>query len=68
MAGSNDRAEAWEVFARQDEKLPIRHIGTVDATTVDDATIFASTLYEEWKWADMFIVRRSDTMQAVRPS
>jgi 1,2-phenylacetyl-CoA epoxidase PaaB subunit len=39
MAGSNGhRSESWEVFARQDERLPIRHIGTVDATNVDDPT------------------------------
>jgi 1,2-phenylacetyl-CoA epoxidase PaaB subunit len=69
LARSNGhRAEPWEVFARQDEKLPIRHIGTVDATTVDDATVFAYTLYEEWKWVDMFIVKRSDTTQVVRPA
>jgi 1,2-phenylacetyl-CoA epoxidase PaaB subunit len=61
-------AEPWEVYARQDAKLPIRHIGTVNATNVDDATVFAYTLYEEWKWADMFIVKRSDTAQVVRPA
>jgi 1,2-phenylacetyl-CoA epoxidase PaaB subunit len=60
--------ESWEVFARQDDRLPIRHIGTVDATNVDDATVFASTLYEEWKWVDMFVVKRSDTIQVVRPA
>jgi 1,2-phenylacetyl-CoA epoxidase PaaB subunit len=69
MAGPNGRrGEPWEVFARQDGKLPIRHVGTVDATNVDDATVFAYTLYEEWKWTDMFIVRRSDTTQVVRPA
>ncbi len=56
------------MFARQDDRLPIRHIGTVDATNVDDATVFASTLYEEWKWVDMFVVKRSDTTQVVRPA
>jgi 1,2-phenylacetyl-CoA epoxidase PaaB subunit len=69
MAGPGTRrAESWEVFARQDETLPIRHIGTVDATNVDDATVFAYTLYEEWKWVDLFIVKRSDTTQLVRPA
>jgi 1,2-phenylacetyl-CoA epoxidase PaaB subunit len=69
MGDSNGRrGEPWEVFARQDGKLPIRHVGTVDAADVDDATIFAYTLYEEWKWTDMFIVRRSDTTQVVKPA
>lgn len=60
-------AEPWEVFARQDPKTPIRHIGRVDAATLDDAVVFASTLYEEWKWSDMFIVPRREIQQVVRP-
>jgi 1,2-phenylacetyl-CoA epoxidase PaaB subunit len=59
--------DAWEVFARQDQSIPMRHIGLVDATNVDDATVFARTLYEEWKWADMFIVPRRSVEQVVRP-
>jgi 1,2-phenylacetyl-CoA epoxidase PaaB subunit len=59
--------EAWEVFARQEARIPIRHIGRVDATTRDDAVVFARTLYEEWKWVDMFIVRRREITTVVRP-
>jgi 1,2-phenylacetyl-CoA epoxidase PaaB subunit len=61
-------AEPWEVFARQDAKLPIRHIGRVDAATLDDAIVFASTLYEEWKWSDLFIVRKREIEQVVKPA
>jgi 1,2-phenylacetyl-CoA epoxidase PaaB subunit len=60
--------EPWEVFARQDAKIPIRHIGRVDATNLDDAVVFAYTLYEEWKWTDMFIVPRRELEQVVRPA
>jgi 1,2-phenylacetyl-CoA epoxidase PaaB subunit len=60
--------EAWEVFARQDARIPMRHIGRVDATNVDDAVVFASTLYEEWKWADMFIVPKRCLDQVVKPA
>jgi 1,2-phenylacetyl-CoA epoxidase PaaB subunit len=60
--------KVWEVFARQDTDLPIRHIGRVDATTQDDAVVFARTLYEEWKWADMFIVPRHEISTVVRPA
>jgi 1,2-phenylacetyl-CoA epoxidase PaaB subunit len=59
--------EAWEVFARQDAAIPIRHIGRVDATTRDDAIVFARTLYEEWKWADMFLVPRQEITTVVKP-
>ena len=61
-------AEPWEVFARQDPRIPIRHVGRVDAATVDDAIVFASTLYEEWKWSDMFIVPRREIEQLVKPA
>jgi 1,2-phenylacetyl-CoA epoxidase PaaB subunit len=59
--------DAWEVFARQDAAIPIRHIGRVDATTHDDAIVFARTLYEEWKWADMFLVPRREIATVVKP-
>jgi 1,2-phenylacetyl-CoA epoxidase PaaB subunit len=59
--------EEWEVFARHDAAIPIRHIGRVDATTRDDAIVFARTLYEEWKWADMFLVPRREIATVVRP-
>lgn len=60
--------DVWEVFARQDADIPIRHIGRVDATTQDDAVVFARTLYEEWKWADMFIVPRQEISTVVKPA
>ena len=60
--------EIWEVFARQDADIPIRHIGRVDATTRDDAVVFARTLYEEWKWIDMFIVPRRELARVVKPA
>lgn len=61
-------AEPWEVFARQDASIPIRHIGRVDAATLDDAVVFAVTLYEEWKWRDLFIVPRRAIEQVVKPA
>lgn len=62
------KPEVWEVFARQDADIPIRYIGQVDAMTQDDAVVFARTLYEEWKWADMFIVPRREISTVVRPA
>ena len=64
----NSSSEPWEVFARQDTKIPIRHIGRVDASSLDDAIVFAYTLYEEWRWADMFIVPRREIEQVVKPA
>lgn len=64
----NAAAESWEVFARQDARIPIRHVGRVEATTLDDAVVFATTLYEEWKWTDMFIVPGRAIDQLVKPA
>jgi 1,2-phenylacetyl-CoA epoxidase PaaB subunit len=61
------RADRYEVFARQDADIPVRHIGQVEAATIDDAVVFAYTLYEEWKWNDMFIVPRNEIEQIVKP-
>lgn len=61
-------AEPWDVFARQDAKHPIRHIGRIDATNLDDAMVFATTLYEEWKWSDMFVVPQREIEQVVKPA
>ena len=47
--------------------VPIRHIGRVDASNLDDAVVYAHTLYEEWKWRDMFIVPRREIEQVVKP-
>lgn len=62
------QAGVWEVFARNDASQPIRHVGRVDATTLDDAVVFARTLYEEWKWTDMFIVPRWEIATVVEPA
>ena len=56
------------MFARHDESQPFRHIGRVDAATLDDAVVFARTLYEEWKWTDMFIVPRWEIATVVKPA
>jgi 1,2-phenylacetyl-CoA epoxidase PaaB subunit len=64
----NHEPEVWEVFARQDASLPIRHIGRVEATARDDAVVYARTLYEEWKWTDMLIVPRREIATIVKPS
>jgi 1,2-phenylacetyl-CoA epoxidase PaaB subunit len=63
----SEQPDEWEVFARQDAEIPIRHIGRVDALTLDDALVFARTLYEEWKWTDMFIVLRREIATLVKP-
>lgn len=59
--------ERWEVFARHAPGQPIRHVGAVEAATADDAEVFATTLYEEFKWIDMLIAPRSAIVTVVDP-
>lgn len=60
--------EHYEVFARHNPDHPLRHIGTVEAATLDDAEVFATTLYEEWKWIELFIAPRRAIVDVVRPA
>lgn len=59
--------EYYEVFARHEAADPIRHIGTVSASNSDDAEVFAYTLYEEWRWIDMFVCPRRAVSVAIKP-
>ena len=59
--------EYWEVFAREDRSGSLRHVGAVEATDADDAGIFATTLYDEFKWAEMFVTPRRAIIQVIRP-
>jgi hypothetical protein len=53
----------WEVFARSELNIPIRHVGTVAAERPDDADVFAWKLYDEWSWKEMFVVPRSELVR-----
>jgi 1,2-phenylacetyl-CoA epoxidase PaaB subunit len=59
--------EQWDVFAREDRALPVRHIGSVEASNRDDAEVFATTLYDEFRWVEMFIAPRRAVIEVVRP-
>ncbi len=59
--------EDYEVFARYEVHEPLRHVGTVRARTPKDAEVFAYTLYDEWRWREMFVVPRRDLVWVVRP-
>ena len=67
MTGIADR-EYWEVFATEDRAGPLRHVGTVEAVDRDDAGVFATTLYDEFKWTEMFVAPRRAIIQVIRPT
>jgi 1,2-phenylacetyl-CoA epoxidase PaaB subunit len=60
--------EEWDVFAREDRSVPMRHVGSVEAVDAGDAEVFATTLYDEFRWVEMFIVPRRAIIEVVRPA
>lgn len=47
---------AYQVFARHDKEPALHHVGEVQATTDEDAVVFAHTLYDERRWQEMIVV------------
>jgi len=50
--------QLYEVFARKTREDPLGHIGTVNATSVDFARVYARTTYDEENWVEMLVVKR----------
>ncbi len=60
--------EYYEVFAaRAEGGEPLRHVGTVRATSAREAAIFAHKLYDEWRWRAMFVVPRDALVAVIHP-
>ena len=59
--------EYYEVFARHELDDPLHHIGTVLAASPKDAGVFAYTLYDEWKWRELFVAPRRSLIRGVFP-
>ncbi len=59
--------EDYEVFARPKPDEPLRHIGSVRAASPKDAQVFAYTMYDEWRWHEMFVVPRRRIIWVVTP-
>ena len=50
--------QLYEVFARRTRDEPLGHVGTVNATSIDFARVYARTTYDEENWIEMVIVKR----------
>ena len=64
----SDAPEYWEVFAREDADVPLRHVGAVEATCADDANVYARTLYDEFRWIEMLVAPRRTVVAVIRPA
>ena len=59
--------EVWEVYARHDREERAHHLGTLRAAGARDARVFAVMMYDERRWQEMFVVRRTDVVPVVAP-
>jgi 1,2-phenylacetyl-CoA epoxidase PaaB subunit len=58
----------YEVFAaRSGAEQPFRHMGDVRASEPATAGVYARTMYDEWQWRAMFVVRRDAIVRVIRP-
>jgi 1,2-phenylacetyl-CoA epoxidase PaaB subunit len=61
--GSRD----YDVFARSEPGRPLRQVGTVSAASIDDAAVFAHSLYDERTWKEMLVVPREELVRVITP-
>ena len=47
------------MFARRTRDEPLGHVGTVNATSIDFARVYARTTYDEENWIEMIVVERA---------
>ena len=61
--------EIYEVYAARAEKMePLKNVGAVRTGSPREAAVFAHTLYDEWRWREMFVVPRRALIQVIRPT
>jgi hypothetical protein len=58
-------ARPYEVYARHAREEALHHIGLVRAASAEDAGVFAYTLFDERKWAELFVVPRAALIPVV---
>jgi 1,2-phenylacetyl-CoA epoxidase PaaB subunit len=67
MNTSGQKVEVYDVFSRIKRGDEIIRIGTVEAETEDLAKVYASFTYDEEKWVEMFVVRRTQIHWVRKP-
>jgi len=53
------REFVYDVFARKDRGDQLVHIGYIDAFDDETAKVYAWTTYDEERWFEMYVVRRT---------
>lgn len=61
------RLAAYEVFARHGKDPALYHLGQVRAADLDDAEMYAYTIYDERRWEEMFLVMKDEIIEVIPP-
>ncbi len=59
--------DVYEVFAKFQAGEPLHHVGSVIATDLELARMYAYTLYNEWAWHEMVIAPRREIVTLIGP-
>lgn len=60
MEGQKKGRWEYEVFTRAQRGDILTHIGTVEAESDELAKVYASRIYDEVNWVEMYVVKRKD--------
>ena len=55
----------WLVLARRAYDQPLQQIGTVEADDRDLAVVYARSIYDEFAWVEMALVRRDAVVTVI---
>ena len=55
----------WLVLARRAYDQPLQQIGTVEADDRDLAVVYARSIYDEFAWVEMALVRRDALLTVI---
>jgi 1,2-phenylacetyl-CoA epoxidase PaaB subunit len=55
----------WLVLARRAYDQPLQQVGTVEADDRNMAVVYARSIYDEFAWVEMALVRRNDMVTAI---
>lgn len=63
-----EKEKTYELFARIKRGDDLYHIGTVEAGSDELAIVYATFIYNEEDWTDMFAVRRDHLVTIKSPT
>jgi 1,2-phenylacetyl-CoA epoxidase PaaB subunit len=67
MSSMSKKVHDYDVFARISRGDDLMHIGTVEAEADELAIVYATYVYDEEDWFDMYVVKRENLISVKEP-